>query len=131
MKQIRRSTVFVSLVQEARKLLKEFWDNAEDDLSQLEKRIGSAVEKAKQYYDARLQLRDAREILTKAKHRFERAQALHVAAKEMAFVSVRSLSMSGHRFDSFRFRPITLTRLKSPIRMQRLGTKRTVTRLPR
>jgi hypothetical protein len=27
--------------------------------------------------------------LTKAKHRFERAQALHVAAKELAVVSVR------------------------------------------
>jgi hypothetical protein len=46
------------------------------------------VSKAKTYYDARLKLRDAKETLTKAKHRFERAQTLHVAAKELAVVSV-------------------------------------------
>ena len=69
--------------------MKLFWEGAEDELNQLEKSIGSAVNKAKNYYDARLQLRDAKEVLTKAKHRFERAQALHVAAKEMAVLSVK------------------------------------------
>lgn len=47
------------------------------------------MSKARSYYDARIKLRDARDSLTKAKHRFERAQALHVAAKELAVVSVR------------------------------------------
>jgi len=79
------------LFQEARKNLKDFSDAAEEELSQLEKNIGSAVSKARSYYDARIKLRDAREALTKAKHRFERAQALHVAAKELAVVSVRNL----------------------------------------
>ncbi len=63
---------------------------AEADLSQLEKKIGSAVSKARSYYDTRIQLRDAKEKLTKAKHRFERAQALQVAAKELAFASVKT-----------------------------------------
>ena len=75
--------------QDARQTLKEFCDAGEDELSQLEKSIGSAVSKARSYYDARIKLRDARDSLTKAKHRFERAQALHVAAKELAVVSVR------------------------------------------
>ena len=47
--------------------------------------------KARSYYDARIKLRDAKEALTKAKHRFERAQALHVAAKELAVVSVKNI----------------------------------------
>lgn len=68
--------------------MKTFWENAEEELAQLEKSIGSAVSKAKSYYDARLEVRAAKERLTKAKHRFERAQALYVAAKEMAVVSV-------------------------------------------
>ncbi|CAF1500644.1 unnamed protein product, partial [Adineta steineri] len=72
---------------EARKTLKEFSDAGEIELAQLEKSIGSAVSKTRSYYDARIKLRDARETLTKAKHRFERAQALHVAAKELAVVS--------------------------------------------
>jgi hypothetical protein len=60
------------------------------ELSQLEKRIGAAVSKSKSYYDTRIKLRDAKDTLTKAKHRFERAQALHVAAKELAIVAVRN-----------------------------------------
>ena len=75
--------------QDARKTFREFQDAVESDLSQLEKKIGAAVGKARGYYDARLKLRDAKETLMKAKHRFERAQALHVAAKELAVVSVR------------------------------------------
>lgn len=76
-----------SQLDEARKTSKEFWDSVEEELAQLEKSIGSAVSKARSYYDARIKLRDAKETLTKAKHRFERAQALHVAAKELAVVS--------------------------------------------
>ncbi|CAF4499106.1 unnamed protein product [Rotaria magnacalcarata] len=72
---------------EARKTLKEFADLAEDDLVQLEKTIGSSVSKARSYYEARLQVRNVKEALMKAKHRFERAQALHVAAKELAVAS--------------------------------------------
>jgi len=46
------------------------------------------VSKAKVYYETRIKLRNAKEALTKAKHRFERAQELHLAAKEIALVSV-------------------------------------------
>lgn len=46
------------------------------------------MSKARSYYDARIKQRDCKEALVKAKHRFERAQALHVAAKELAVVSV-------------------------------------------
>ena len=61
-------------------------------LSQLEKRIGSAVRKARSYYETRIKLRNAKENLTKAKHRFERAQALYAAANELALISVRNYS---------------------------------------
>lgn len=61
---------------------------SEEGLLQLEKSIGTAVAKAKNYYDARIKLRDAKEVLVKARHRFECAQALHVAAKELADASV-------------------------------------------
>ncbi|CAF2567264.1 unnamed protein product [Rotaria sp. Silwood2] len=72
---------------EARKNLKEFWNTVEEELVQLEKSIGSAVNNARSYYEARIQLRHQKEVSTKAKHRFERAQALHVAAKELAVAS--------------------------------------------
>ncbi|CAF1139612.1 unnamed protein product [Adineta steineri] len=72
---------------DARKTLKELWNISQEELSLLEKSIGTSVAKAKSYYEARIKLREAKEILTKAKHRFERAQALHVAAKELAIAS--------------------------------------------
>ena len=68
--------------------MKELWEISQEELAQLEKTIGTAVSKARSYYEARIKLREAKEILIKAKHRFERAQALHVAAKELALVSV-------------------------------------------
>ncbi|CAF2841058.1 unnamed protein product [Rotaria sp. Silwood2] len=72
---------------EARKVCDEFKGKSEEELFQLEKKIGEAVVKARSYYDARIKLRDAKEKLIKAKHRFECAQALHVAAKEIAIAS--------------------------------------------
>ncbi|CAF1473609.1 unnamed protein product [Rotaria sp. Silwood1] len=72
---------------EARRVCDEFKEKSEEELFQLEKKIGEAVSKARTYYDARIKLRDAKEKLIKAKHRFERAQALHVAAKEIAIAS--------------------------------------------
>jgi DNA-binding transcriptional regulator YhcF (GntR family) len=68
--------------------LKEFSVLSEQELIQLENKIGTSVSKTKSYYDARIKLRETKEILIKTKHRFERAQALHVAAKELAAVSV-------------------------------------------
>ena len=66
----------------------------EKELLQLEKSIGTAVAKARSYYDARIKLRDAKEVLIKAKHRFERAQALYVAANELAIVSVNQIVLT-------------------------------------
>jgi hypothetical protein len=68
--------------------LQELRDVSQEELYQLEKSIGTAVLKARSYYEARIKLREAREVLTKAKNRFERAQALHVASKELAIVAV-------------------------------------------
>ena len=83
--------IYLLSLQEARKNLQVYMEDTEEELLQLEKQIGSAVTKARTYYDARLKLRDAKETLTKAKHRFERAQALHVAAKEIAAASVEAV----------------------------------------
>jgi uncharacterized protein (DUF4213/DUF364 family) len=69
--------------------LKELLNISHEELAQLEKSIGTAVIKSRSYYEARIKQREAKDILTKAKHRFERAQALHVAAKELAIVSVK------------------------------------------
>ncbi|UJR31023.1 hypothetical protein I4U23_018532 [Adineta vaga] len=80
---------------EARKTLQELLEISHEELAQLEKSIGSAVIKSRSYYEARIKLREAKEVLTKAKHRFERAQALHVAAKELAIISADHADEAG------------------------------------
>ncbi|CAF1183384.1 unnamed protein product [Rotaria sordida] len=72
---------------EARKIHDEFKKKSETELFQLEQKIGEAVAKSTGYYDARIKLRDVKDKLVKAKDRFECAQALHIAAKEIASAS--------------------------------------------
>lgn len=81
--------------------------NAEDDLMLMEKKLGNCVEKSKPYYDARIELNDAKEKYAKAKIRFETAQELYVAAKRMQMYAEENLetykletqSMHGMEFD--------------------------------
>ncbi len=103
--------------------MNELWTLSATELSQLEKSIGSAVAKARSYYETRIKLRDAKDILTKAKHRFERAQALHVAAKELALISVGNNSIEIFDFEKFIYRLNILMKQKNRIKMLQHGMK--------
>lgn len=63
----------------------------EDELNGLEKKLGSCVEKSRPYYDARIELNDAKEKYYIAKHRFETAQELYVAAKNVQLYAEENL----------------------------------------
>ena len=115
--------LFTFFFQEARKTLQELWNTSQIDLARLEKSIGVAVSKAQSYYDTRIKLRDSKDLLTKAKHRFERAQALHVAAKELALVSV-SRSISYILSLEVRFRWIISMKRKVRVQMRHHGVRR-------
>ena len=105
----------------------EFQSQSEIELVQLEKKIGSSVTKAKVYYDARMNLYNAKLMLNKAKDRFERAQALHIAAKELALASVTSTKNLLFDFTSSSFissRWITSMKQKNRTARTRVGVKR-------
>lgn len=60
-------------------------------LSSLEKKLGSCVEKAKPYYEARMELNEFRKKYLVAKNLFETAQELYVAAKNMQMYAEENL----------------------------------------
>lgn len=63
----------------------------EEQLTSLEKKLGNCVEKSKPYYDSRIELNDAKDKYLKAKNRFETAQELYVAAKNMQMYAEENL----------------------------------------
>ncbi|KAF6203806.1 hypothetical protein GE061_002141 [Apolygus lucorum] len=63
-------------------------------------RLGpSAVEKARPYYAARIQAKQAQAEAQKAAVRLEKANSAHSAAKEMVFLAEEGLTMEGRTFD--------------------------------
>ena len=64
---------------------------SEEELKELEKKLGSCVEKSRPYYDARIELNEAKEKYYIAKHRFETAQELYVAAKNIQLYAEENL----------------------------------------
>jgi hypothetical protein len=52
-------------------------------LNTLSKKLGGCIEKARPYYEARIQCKETQMETQKAAIRFERANSMHVAAKEM------------------------------------------------
>ncbi|RNA37490.1 SH3 domain-binding 5-like [Brachionus plicatilis] len=60
-------------------------------LSSLEKKLGNCVEKAKPYYEARIELNELKKKYLVAKNLFETAQELYVAAKNMQMYAEENL----------------------------------------
>ncbi|KAI1296836.1 SH3 domain-binding protein 5-like [Halotydeus destructor] len=65
----------------------------------LSKRLGSCVEKAKPYYEARIRSKILQDATQKAAVRYERASSSHIAAKEMVLLSEEGLMIEGRIFD--------------------------------
>ncbi|KAE8749001.1 hypothetical protein FOCC_FOCC004168 [Frankliniella occidentalis] len=65
----------------------------------LGKKLGSCVERARPYYDARMKAKETLLETQKAAVRFERANSAHTAAKEMVFLAEEGLKTEGRTFD--------------------------------
>ena len=65
----------------------------------LGKKLGSCVERARPYYDARMKAKEALLETQKAAVKFERANSAHTAAKEMVFLAEEGLKAEGRTFD--------------------------------
>lgn len=63
------------------------------------KKLGSCIEKARPYYDARLKAKEALQETQKAAVNFERANSAHAAAKEMVYLAEEGLKTEGRTFD--------------------------------
>ncbi|CAH1241967.1 SH3BP5L [Branchiostoma lanceolatum] len=69
-------------------------------LNVLAKKLGSCVDRARPYYQARREAREAQIETQKAVQRFDRATSMHNAAKEMVAVAENGLLKEGHTFDT-------------------------------
>ncbi|XP_034229970.1 uncharacterized protein LOC117638907 isoform X2 [Thrips palmi] len=65
----------------------------------LGKKLGSCVERARPYYEARMKSKEALIETQKAAVKFERANSAHTAAKEMVFLAEEGLKTEGRTFD--------------------------------
>ncbi|XP_059478019.1 SH3 domain-binding protein 5-like [Neocloeon triangulifer] len=68
-------------------------------IDELAKKLGSCVERARPYYEARLRAKEALQEAQAAAVRFERANSAHSAAKEMVFLAEEGLKAEGRTFD--------------------------------
>ncbi|XP_054708740.1 SH3 domain-binding protein 5-like isoform X2 [Uloborus diversus] len=68
-------------------------------VNQLAKKLGSCVEKARPYYESRMQAKQLQSQTQKAALRYERASSAHSAAKEMVFLAEEGLKKEGRCFD--------------------------------
>lgn len=73
---------------------------SEEQLAALEKRLGSCVDKTRPYYEARIELSEAKDKYVKAKIRFETAQELYVAAKRLQMYAEENLESNQGSTDS-------------------------------
>ncbi|XP_054279862.1 SH3 domain-binding protein 5-like isoform X2 [Macrosteles quadrilineatus] len=65
----------------------------------LGKKLGSCVDKARPYYEARIRAKEALHETQMAAVRFERANSAHAAAKEMVYLAEEGLNAEGRTFD--------------------------------
>ncbi|VDK56581.1 unnamed protein product [Anisakis simplex] len=77
---------------EARANFGQIQANWSQKLNDLSKKYGSAIEKARPYYEAKLEERKLREEAQKAAIRFERANSMHAVAKQQVKLTQDSLN---------------------------------------
>eukprot|EP00095_Tigriopus_kingsejongensis_P009100 maker-scaffold295_size218279-snap-gene-1.30 protein:Tk09100 transcript:maker-scaffold295_size218279-snap-gene-1.30-mRNA-1 annotation:"sh3 domain-binding protein 5-like protein" len=87
-------------LEEARHHFQHLLNESSRQLEAMSKQLGSAVERSRCYYDARM---EARKALAEAQHaavRFEKASSAHEAAKEMVTLAEEGYAEKGLKFDS-------------------------------
>ena len=84
---------------EARVTFRELLCESTLKIDNLAKKLGTCIEKARPYYDARFKAKEALQETQKAAVRFERANSQHAAAKEMVYLAEEGLRTEGRCFD--------------------------------
>ena len=82
-------------LEQARSTFRQLMDESGRHLARLQKEIGSSVEKARPYYDARMKARAALSEAQSAAARFEKASGAHEAAKEMVTLAEEGFQERG------------------------------------
>ena len=84
---------------DSRAVFRQVLTESTNQLKSLAKSLGSSVEKARPYYEARIRAKELQNETQKAAVRYERAVSAHLAAKEMVSLSEEGLSEEGRIFD--------------------------------
>ncbi|XP_041480749.1 SH3 domain-binding protein 5-like [Lytechinus variegatus] len=85
---------------EVRATFRQALTESTQSLNAISKKIGSAIEKARPYYEARQKAKELQLETQKAALRFERACGMLTAAKEMVDLAEQGLFQDGRTFDA-------------------------------
>ncbi|XP_054769003.2 SH3 domain-binding protein 5-like [Lytechinus pictus] len=85
---------------EVRATFRQALTESTQSLNAISKKIGSAIEKARPYYEARQKAKELQLETQKAALRFERACSMLTAAKEMVDLAEQGLFQDGRTFDA-------------------------------
>jgi hypothetical protein len=90
------------------------WVESDEELGKLEKKLGACVSKSLPYYHTRIELNEAKDKYLKAKIRFETAQELYMAAKNMQMYAEETLEkdLRLHSMDSDEIKLLKLSKAK-------------------
>lgn len=84
---------------EARSNFRLLLSESSQKINQLTTKLGSCIEKARPYYDARIRAKEIQAESQKAALRYERASSAHTVAKEMVHLAEEGLQKEGRTFD--------------------------------
>uniref|UniRef100_A0A3B3Z6J8 SH3 domain-binding protein 5 n=1 Tax=Periophthalmus magnuspinnatus TaxID=409849 RepID=A0A3B3Z6J8_9GOBI len=82
-------------IQDARSNYRKILTESARKLNAQSSQLGSCIEKARPYYEARRLAKEAQQETQKAALRFERAVSMHTAAREMVYVAEQGLMADG------------------------------------
>ncbi|XP_006824157.1 SH3 domain-binding protein 5-like [Saccoglossus kowalevskii] len=85
---------------ESRAVFRQSLSESTLSLNDLAKKLGSCIEKARPYYEARQQAKEAQQQTQDAALKFERANSMLAAAKEMVDVAEHGLVVERRTFDA-------------------------------
>uniref|UniRef100_UPI00398E7822 SH3 domain-binding protein 5-like isoform X2 n=1 Tax=Pristiophorus japonicus TaxID=55135 RepID=UPI00398E7822 len=86
-------------IQEARNTYRKILSESARKLNAQGSQLGNCIEKARPYYEARRQAKEAQQETQKAALRYERAVSMHNAAREMVYVAEQGLMADRNRLD--------------------------------
>ncbi|XP_067830109.1 SH3 domain-binding protein 5-like [Heptranchias perlo] len=84
---------------EARNTYRKILSESARKLNAQSSQLGNCIEKARPYYEARRQAKEAQQETQKAALRYERAVSMHNAAREMVYVAEQGLMADRNRLD--------------------------------